>query len=71
MFVKTKGLEPSGNVALAGPGFRISDNRPILFLKQVEGWIPFNPGKSTFGDGTTDNKQHGNNEPNCSVSCVI
>ena len=38
-----KGVEPKSSVATPGPCFRVSENEPILFLKQVQGWNPFMP----------------------------
>ena len=36
-----KGAEPKSSVTTPGPCFRVSENEPILFLKQVQGWNPF------------------------------
>ena len=49
-------------MATPGPCFRVSENEPILFLKQVEGWNPF------MQNGT----QNGHDSKKlCSVSFII
>ena len=49
-------MEPKASVATPGPCFRVSENEPILFLKQVEGWNPFITNSYTLNNQVRQNE---------------
>ena len=63
-----QGQEPKLNVAVPGPCFRVSENKPILFLKQLEGWNPFIRDDYLFRNGNSQNGYDTHKQNNYSVS---